>query len=287
MGRYIMSKSIKILFLVILFILASLLPGCTNPEKLKTPYLILYAFDAEGELLANKMAVDTTQMVLGRKVYIGKLLDKDIVLAESGMGMTNAAMTTQEMIDSFSPRAVFFTGIAGAIDTSINIGDIVICSRWATHDYGYNGAEGFKPTEIRYHKSTSDSSYNTEFFPVDSLLLELAKKLKGGEFSFEKIAQREPKLVISGNGVSGNSFIDNYDKRIWLSEKFQALIVDMETAAVAQVCTVNDVPFIGFRSASDLAGGSGSSTASVEIDQFFNVAAVNSSEVLMKFLQEL
>jgi len=282
-----MAKSVKIIIIVFLLGFASLLPGCFGPEEIKAPYLILYAFDAEGELLADKMTVEMTQKVLGRTVYIGQLSGKDIILAESGVGMTNAALTAQKMIDLFSPRGVFFSGIAGAIDTSINIGDIVICNRWATHDYGYNGSEGFQSNGIRYRKVSSDSSYKSMFFPVGSAFLETSKKLKDYKFSFEKIAERAPKLVVSGTGVSGNSFIDNYDKRIWLSKQFQALIVDMETAAVAQVCTINEVPFIGFRSASDLAGGSGSSTASVEIDQFFKVAAVNSSEVLMKFIEEL
>ena len=287
MGRYIMSKSIKYAIFVLFLSFTSLLAGCAEAPGLKSTYLILYAFYAEGELLAEKMTVDTTQMVLGRTVYIGKLSGKDIVLAESGVGMTNAAMTVQKMIDMFSPRGVFFSGIAGAVDTSINIGDIVICDRWLTHDYGYHGAAGFLSNAIKYRTLSSDSAYKSKSFPVDSAFLETAKKLREYEFPFEKIAERAPKLVISGAGVSGNSFIDNYEKRIWLSENFQALVVDMETAAVAQVCKVNEVPFIGFRSASDLAGGSGSSTASVEINQFFKVAAVNSSRVLIKFIEEI
>ncbi len=287
MGRCIMAKSLKITVCLFLLVLASLLSVCSGPEDIKAPYLILYAFDAEGELLADKMTVETTQIVLGRTVYIGQLSGKDIILAESGVGMTNAALTAQKMIDLFSPRGIFFSGIAGAVDTSISIGDIVICDRWTTHDYGYYGTEGFQSNGIRYRKVSSDSSYKSMLFPVDSAFLDTSKKLNDYEFSFEKIAERVPKLVVFGAGVSGNSFIDNYDKRIWLSEQFQALIVDMETAAVAQVCTINEVPFIGFRSASDLAGGSGSSTARVEIDQFFKVAAVNSSKVLMKFLEEI
>ena len=287
MGRCIMNKCIKFKAFLILLILSSLLSSCSTHENTKAPFLILYAFDTEGELLAEKMKVDTTQKILGRTVYLGQLSGKDIVLAESGVGMTNAAMTVQKMIDLFSPSGVFFSGIAGAIDTSINIGDIVICDCWATHDYGYHGAAGFLSNAIKYRTLSSDSAYKSKSFPVDSAFLETAKKLREYEFPFEKIAERAPKLVISGAGVSGNSFIDNYEKRIWLSENFQALVVDMETAAVAQVCKVNEVPFIGFRSASDLAGGSGSSTASVEINQFFKVAAVNSSRVLIKFIEEI
>ena len=56
---------------------------------------------------------------------------------------------------------------------------------------------------------------------------------------------------------------------------------------LAQVCCVNELPFIIFRSASDLAGGSGSQTAEAELDQFFEVAADNSSKVVTAFLGEL
>ena len=101
----------------------------------------------------------------------------------------------------------------------------------------------------------------------------------------DSIGDRIPQLIVGGNGVTGNQLIDQVEKRLWLSENFDALVTDMETAAVAQVCTVNGIPFIAFRSASDLAGGSGSSTAETEINRFFEVAAINSAKVVMKFLE--
>ena len=61
----------------------------------------------------------------------------------------------------------------------------------------------------------------------------------------------------------------------------------MESAAVGQVAYVNDIPFIVFRSASDLAGGSGSETADREMEQFFNHAADNSAAVVVEFLKQL
>jgi len=251
------------------------------------PILVLYAFSAEGELLAKQMTIDKTEKVLGHMVHIGRLSGKDIVLAESGIGMTNAAMTTQKMIDMYHPKDIIFSGIAGAIDSSVHIGDIVICRKWATHDYGYYGSNDFEPGGIEIYPPGKDSLIEMRYFEVDPLLFLKGSRLTRTAFVFDNIGARVPRVIIGEVGVSGNSFIDNVDKRLWLSSSFHALVTDMESASVAQVCTVNGIPFIIFRSASDLAGGSGSASARVEIQQFFKVAAVNSAKVVMEFLKEL
>ncbi|MCX6828320.1 MAG: 5'-methylthioadenosine/S-adenosylhomocysteine nucleosidase [candidate division Zixibacteria bacterium] len=275
-------KRRSILFLGILIFAANF----TQAEQL-SPYLIIYAFSTEGQLLAKEMTVDSTAKILGRTIHIGKLSGKDIILAESGVGMTNAAMTVQGLIDRFHPRAVIFTGIAGGIDSTVHIGDIVVCRKWATHDYGYWGAEGFKPSPPDVYMPEADSIIEMAYLMTDSILFDKAAKLALNTFSFDSIGSHIPRLEVGGVGVSGNAFIDNVEKRQWLSANFGALVTDMESAAVAQVCTINGVPFIIFRSASDLAGGSGSATARTEIGQFFKVAAVNSARVVKEYLKEL
>ncbi len=270
-----------------LICLSFLFSGCTDFCGSTRPYLVLYAFNDEGRLLAGEMSSEKTETVLGRTVHIGRLSGKDIVLTESGVGMTNAAMTVQKMIDKYNPKAVIFSGIAGGIDSSVHIGDIVVCEKWATHDFGYYGADSFMVTRIDIVEAGADSICEKIYFEVDDSLFRTAQKLGAVPFDFDSIGSRIPRLIVGGVGVSGNSFIDQVQKRLWLSSRFQALTTDMETAAVAQVCTVNGVPFIGFRSASDLAGGSGSESARVEIEQFFKVAANNSAQVVMKYLEIL
>jgi adenosylhomocysteine nucleosidase len=272
---------------VFLICLTFIFPGCAEFCETTQPYLVLYAFGEEGEFLAGEMCLDQTETVLGRTAHIGKLSGKDIVLAESGIGMTNAAMTVQKMINKYNPIAVIFSGIAGGIDSSVHIGDIVVCEKWATHDYGYYGADSFMVTTINIVEAGADSICEKIYFEVDDSLFRIAQKLETVRFAFDSIGSRIPQIKIGGVGVSGNSFIDQVEKRLWLSGQFDALTTDMETAAVAQVCAINGIPFIGFRSASDLAGGSGSESARVEIGQFFKVAANNSAQVVMKFLELL
>lgn len=251
------------------------------------PILVLYAFEAEGETMAKLMAVTKHDTLLGRPVIEGTVVGQSIVLAESGEGMTNAAMTTQMMIDKFHPRAVLFTGIAGAIDTSIHVGDIVVPSVWIEHDYGYIGKDGFQPKGLEVRLPHADSISHEDRFRADADLFADAQGIPQDSLALQLIDGRKPHLTVGGVGVTGNQFIDSEEKREWLSSRFRALVTDMESAAVGQVCTVNDTPFLIFRSASDLAGGSGSSTARAEIKQFFKVAAQNSTAVVVKFLQSM
>ncbi len=284
------THSIQRMTLAFWFLLLAALPSAApavSGESQRRPILILYAFDAEGKLLGSKMAVEKTDTLLGRAVQAGLLEGMDVILSESGIGMTNAAMTTQKLIDTYHPRIVIFTGIAGAIDSLMQIGDIVVCHQWVTHDYGYTGKEGFQPEAIQAYVGNRDSILPVDRFPVDSALLVAAQSIAASGPQLEKIGDRAPKLLVGGTGVSGNAFIDSREKRAWLSQKFSALVTDMESAAVAQVCAANSLPFIVFRSASDLAGGSGSETAGGELQRFFAVAADNSSRVVIEFLSEL
>jgi adenosylhomocysteine nucleosidase len=90
-----------------------------------------------------------------------------------------------------------------------------------------------------------------------------------------------PRLVVGGNGVSGQAFVDNAAFREYTFRTFQANVLDMETAAMAHVAYANGVPFIAFRSLSDLAGGGEGEN---EIGTFFKIAADNSARVLLAFL---
>jgi len=279
-----LSRRAKLLALI--FSLLSLF-HCQTQHQSFSSYLILYALDAEGQVLMEKMSILDNQKILGRTVNIGNLSGVDIVLAESGAGMTNAAMTTQKLIDEYHPKGVIFIGIAGAIDNVVHIGDIVVCESWVTHDYGDHGADGLRPYGIKVYSPQSDSMIRTSRFSVDSSMYKAVQEMTEDVIPFQNIGERTPKLLIGGVGVSGNAFIDNFEKRIWLYKTFKALIVDKESAAVAQVCSVNHIPFIIFRSASDLAGGSGSDSARDEMQEFFEVAAKNSSMLIIKFLEHL
>ena len=119
-------------------------------------------------------------------------------------------------------------------------------------------------------------------------MLALARKVAADVVLKRCIADRclvnAPKVVVGGNGVSGQSFVDNAAFRTWAYDTFKARVLDMETAAVAQVAYVHGTPFIAFRSLSDLAGGDpGANQAAT----FFQLASDNSAAVVKAFLKAL
>ena len=93
--------------------------------------------------------------------------------------------------------------------------------------------------------------------------------------------KQRPQLVVGGNGVSGQAFVDNKAFREYAFKTFQANVLDMETAATAMVAHSNGVPYIAFRSLSDLAGGGDGEN---EMGTFMGLAAANSAKVLRAFL---
>lgn len=249
---------------------------------------ILFAFSEEGKLLKSKMELTDSLIINGRVFWQGELRGKDVVVVESGVGMTNAAMISQLLIDKYSPERMIFTGICGGIDSANHIGDVVIPEKWVTHDYGIYNKDGFSPESLLCVMPGESEERFVMFFPIDKELLEKAE-ISANEVrdKFKPIGERTQQVRIGGIGASGNSFIDQKEKRTWLKERLDAQIVDMESAAVVQVANINGVPILVIRSCSDLAGGSGSSTAQEELSQFFKVAADNSATFVLQLLSSM
>ncbi len=239
----------------------------------------MFAFPEEGELLKQKMEMQDSTIMAQRVFYSGKLEEKPIILVQSGVGLIAAAMTTQLLIDSFHPSQILFTGICGSLDPEYQIGDFAIPYKWLIHDYGYYDSSGFR-LAMREDKRFI-------YYLTDPDLLSLAGQVAKQGIGFNKIEGRVPAIKFSASGASGNSFIDQREKRQWLKSSTGADIVDMESGAVAQVANANEVPVLVIRSCSDLAGGSGSSTAEAELEQFFKVAADNSARFLVEILRRI
>ncbi len=144
-----------------------------------------------------------------------------------------------------------------------------------------------QPVEVR-----SDRAAEPEerfWFEADGRLLDVARAV-AQDVSLEPCAKAEtclsqaPKIVVGGSGVSGMALVDNADFRQYVAKTFDASILDMESAAVAHVAYANEVPFITFRSLSDLAGGGEGAN---EMATFFALASENSARVVKAFVEAM
>lgn len=237
---------------------------------------ILGAFDAEVELIKRALTDRQDTKHLGITFTTGTLEGRRVVVAKAGIGKVNAAMTTTLLIEHFRPDEVVFTGIAGGINEDLHPGDIVIGSKTAQHDYCLLTDAG---PEDKGTKNPVTGERNPILFPADARLLDLAKKA-GTRVDLKDVpaagGDRKPRIT-EGIIVTGDAFIASENKRIELRDRFRADAVEMEGAAVAQVCFYLDVPCLVVRSISDRADAA----AQVDIEKFYQIAADNSAAFVM------
>ncbi|MCW1838703.1 5'-methylthioadenosine/S-adenosylhomocysteine nucleosidase [Prosthecomicrobium hirschii] len=283
------------------------------------PVLVLSAYAPEVAAIRARIAEPRDSRLGGLPVLEGRLGGKAVVVVTTGISMVNAAMNAQRAIDRYAPRLVVFSGIAGGVDPALGIGDVVVAAQWAQYleasfareraggaggAGGYSSPGGYSPPPLFPNDLPNfgmifphpvgvvlpDGTAETRlWFPVDAEALAVMRRAAEG-LTLERCTaasaclDRTPRLVIGGNGVSGQAFVDNAAFRAWTQTTFQASVLDMESAAVAHVARANGVGFIAIRSLSDLAGGGPGEN---EIMTFLGLAAANSSRVLEAFLAAL
>ncbi len=262
-----------------------LLNSCSSPvhetrEVSSGPITaILGAFEREITLLEDELTDTQEQRIEGIKFVRGKLSGKRVVIAFTGIGKVNAAMTTTLLIEHFQPDKIIFTGIAGAVNRQLQPGDIVIAEKTAHHDMGTIWPEGL------FHKGVKnrlDGWENPVFFDADERLLRLAERAaEQVELSSIQIisGQRTPK-VVKGIVVTGDAFIASTDKCIELRKKLGADAVEMEGAAVAQICYQREIGCLVIRSISDNADEG----AVLDKQTFYLLAAKNSSGLVSELV---
>ncbi len=262
-----------------------LLSSCSSPvrearEVSSEPITaILGAFEREITLLEDELTDTQEQKIEGIKFVSGKLSGKRVVIAFTGIGKVNAAMTTTLLIEHFKPDNVIFTGIAGAVNQQLQPGDIVIAEKTAHHDMGTIWPEGL------FHKGMKnrlDGWENPVFFDADERLLRLAERAaEQVELSSIQIisGQRTPK-VVKGIVVTGDAFIASTDKCIELRKKLGADAVEMEGAAIAQICYQRGIGYLVIRSISDNADEG----AVLDKQTFYIMAAKNSSSLVIELV---
>ncbi len=243
---------------------------------------VLGAFNQEVTLLQGMLTEAQWREIEGIRFITGRIGAEPVVLAWTGVGKVNAATTTALLLEHFQPRRVIFTGIAGGIDPNLKPGDVVIAKQTAYHDMGTLGPGGIDYGGV---KNPLTSEPNPTFFPADPNLLAAAEQACR-KITFDSAAlrsgQRPPKVIV-GTVVTGDVFVASKEYAAKLAETLGASAVEMEGAAVAQVCYQRGVGCLVIRSISDMADEG----AITDKQLFYTMAAKNSAGLVREIVRTL
>jgi len=284
-------------------------PAGTIVQLDATPRIgVATAFAPELAALLPSLQERREHVINGRPFYTGTLAGKPVVLFETGVSIVNATMSTQVLFDRFNVTTIVVSGIAGGVDPELSIGDVTVPDQWAQYNemvYMRELGEGrfatyegytdefapfdfMRPNGVRILSAAEPNPSRQFWFAADPQLMATARQA-AAEVELQRCApsgqclEHAPELVLGGNGVTGSVFLDNARFRDYLTATFDARVVEMETSAIAMVAYANAVPFIAFRSLSDLAGGGGGDAN--EMETFMDIAALNAAAVVMAFLE--
>ncbi len=229
---------------------------------------IIGAMDVEIELLRERLLDQEVTSTLGMDFYEGRLGEKDVVVVKCGIGKVNAAVCAQALVGRFGVTHLINTGIAGSLDPgALDVGDLVVATDCVQHDFtvaplGY--APGLIPGRDRVE------------FVADARMRSVA---------LATAAEVAPDVrAVAGRVASGDQFIAAEGDRARIVSEFGALCCEMEGAAIAQVATLNGVPYVVVRAISDKPGTEGQT---VTYAQFERDAAHHCAQIVAHLVAAL
>lgn len=225
---------------------------------------IICAMPEEIKELTARLSDKQVETIGGKDYLQGKISNQQVVLVESGIGKVEAGITTEHLITDFNVDVVINSGSAGGIGQGLHVGDVIISSETAYHDvdarafdYVYGQLPGKQP---RFKASE-----------------------KWGR-ALETAGEQTGLNIKRGLIVSGDQFIASQDAIDQILHYFpEALSSEMEGAAVGQVATDHDVPYVVVRAMSD----TGNEDAGVSFDEFIIEAGKRSANMLLQLFADL
>ena len=259
-----------------------MLPDTSPPAvRSSAPIAILSALSQEQHGLVELLRTPHKVSHAGREFWLGNLHGHPVVLALSKIGKVAAATTTAALIERFSVRCIVFTGVAGGLGAGVNVGDVVVATEFVQHDL--DASPLFPRYEVPLYGKTrfaSDVGLTALLFNASSAAL-AQQGLAAHGFARACVHQ--------GLVASGDRFVCGADESRTLRDVMagaghEVLAVEMECAAVAQVCLDYGVPFAAVRTISDRADDS----AHVDFPRFVTeVASPYARAIVERFLRLL
>ena len=220
---------------------------------------IIGAMPEEVASLKNALKDKKVSKTADMEFCEGTLDGRRAVVVQCGIGKVNAGICAQILISVFGVTHVINTGVAGSLDNAIDIGDIVVSVDAVQHDYDVSPI-GFHKGEIPYTGLYA--------FQADERLRSLA--VSAGKEAAPEIR------IFEGRVCSGDQFIASSAQKSRILSDFGGMCCEMEGAAIAQVCYLNQVPFVIIRAISDKADDS----EEMSYQEFEAAAALHSSRIV-------
>lgn len=215
-------------------------------------YGVICAFDQEINYICQDLTDGKTTTVARRDYMEGRLYGKEVVLVMSRIGKVAAASTATTLIDRFGVDCVIFCGTAGGISKELNVGDVVVASGLVQHDF-FTGSDYFRIPILDISEFPSDEKLSRAMEAGISTYLSAKVYEDIPKSLMEEFHIHAPKAAV-GIIASGDQFINDKVKNQWLEENIKGIkCVEMEGAAVAQVCYEFGIPFAVIRVISDSA----------------------------------
>ena len=265
-----MKKRILTAFCVLAVLLSLLMAGCSESgsetEKKTDTIGIIGAMDVEVTSLKEAAEITKTTKIAEMEFCEGTLGGKNVVIVKCGMGKVNAGICAHTLINVFHCSKIINTGVAGSLDNRIDIGDIVVSTEAVQHDFDVE-AIGFQKGEIPYTGLIA--------FPADESLRAAA---------VEAVRQSAPDIhVFEGRVCSGDQFISTKEQKDTIIGNFGGMCCEMEGAAIAQTCYLNNTPYVVIRAISDKPD----ETEFVDYKVFEAQAAARCAEIVQYMVEKL
>lgn len=197
----------------------------------------------------------------------GSISNKDCVLVECGVGKVNAARVAQIMIDIYKVNYVINVGVAGGTSNELKIKDIVIGEKLVQHDFDITSVGDYEKGEI---------ARTGKFFESDKRLVKICEEI------VSEVKDDEVSVKI-GVIASGDYFCASPEKATQIRKEFNADCVEMEGAAIAQICFLDKVPFLVIRGISDTPNGNNE----MDFHTYIEFVSKQVSEILKRLIEKI
>ena len=219
--------------------------------------------DSEVNNLISMLEGHSEEKIGSILFHKGELLGKRVVIARCGIGKVFAALCAEAMIISFAPSLIINTGVGGAVASGISVLDVVVADKLCQHDMDTSALGDPKGLV---------SGINVIYFKTDERAVKIAKN---AALSLGVKAH-------VGTVASGDRFVSTSEEKARITAEFSASVCEMEGAAIAQACYVNNTPTCVIRACSD----SADEGSSMDYMEFLPIAAENSTKITLAIVKE-